>query len=320
MNKSKFIINCLVSLVFFGGVSSLATAQNKKLVVAGIVFQTDTYMRTCMAGLRAAAKEQGFQLLEGMSDNKIEKEASLIDTYITRGVDAIALTPISKTNSKAALKRARDKGIKIISFGTTTDDSVDQAQVASSDAEMGRLAGEYAKSIIDKMPGKVKVATVAFKSQVPQQSDDRTNGFLDVVKDKIDLVSQQDAWLPEQAVKVVGDILTANPDLQVIYAANEGGTVGAVQAVKNAGKAGKVMVFDSDSSEQIIQMLKSKDNILQSSSAQQPFLVGKLAGDAAIKLIKGEAVTFAQNADIKLLPRNDIKVVDEELKFLKSLK
>ena len=45
--------------------------------------------------MAAAAKAAGAELLEANSENKPEKEASLIDTYIARGVKAIAMSPIS---------------------------------------------------------------------------------------------------------------------------------------------------------------------------------------------------------------------------------
>lgn len=300
--------------------TSMTDAQAKEPVVAGIVFQQDQYMRTCLVGLRAAAKEGKFQLIEGNSDNKLEKEAQLIDTYIGRGVDAIAITPLSQEGSMAALQRARDKGIKVVTFGTTVGGDIAQASIVGSDTALGKSTGAYARALFAKKMKtgeKIKIATVAFKSQLPQQSDDRVNGFLSQVKDQVNVVSQQDAWLAEQSVRVTGDILTANPGLQAIFAANEGGTVGAVQAVKNAGLAGKVLVFGTDGTEQIAKMLLNKDDVLQASTAQQPFLVGKLAGEAAINLIQGKPAQSTNNVPVRLLSRNDPADLE---KFLAELK
>jgi hypothetical protein len=49
-----------------------------KPVIAGVVFQQDIYMKTVLAGMRAAAKEGGAELLEANSDNKVEKEAQIL--------------------------------------------------------------------------------------------------------------------------------------------------------------------------------------------------------------------------------------------------
>jgi sugar transport system substrate-binding protein len=92
------------------------------------------------------------------------------------------------------------------------------------------------------------------------------------------------------AVKRAGDILTANPDVDLIWAANEGGTAGAVLAVKNSGRAGKVAVFGTDISEQMLGFLKSPDKILQATTAQRPYEVGGKAAETALKVIRKEPV------------------------------
>ncbi len=89
---------------------------------------------------------------------------------------------------------------------------------------------------------------------------------------------------------VASDMLTANPDIKVIYSANEGGTIGAVQAVKKAGLEGKVFVFGTDGSEQLANMLLDKDNVLQATTAQQPLEVGKQVIEVAQNLLAGKTV------------------------------
>lgn len=303
--------------------ATVANASKDKPVIAGIVFQQDIYMKTVLAGMRAAAKQGGATLLEANSDNKIEKEAQIIDTFISRGVDAIVLTALSQTNSVAALERARAKGIVVVTVGTgVTKEGVSQAHFMSDDTDIGLSTGTAAADFIkSKLGGKAKMATLAFKSLLPQQSNARTGGFMENAKKgtEIELLSEQDAWLPEKAVAVAGDILTAHPDINVIYAANEGGTVGAMQAVKNAGKAGKVFVFGTDGSEQLARGVLASDNVLQATTAQQPFVVGKGGLEAALKLIKGETVPALTQVPVRLLARTDKAGVESWLKEFKAL-
>ena len=86
------------------GIGLPAFAQDR--AIAGIVFQQDQYMRTVLMGMAAAAEASGVELLEANSDNKLEKETQLIDTYIARGVQAIALTPLSADGSIPAIQKA----------------------------------------------------------------------------------------------------------------------------------------------------------------------------------------------------------------------
>ena len=78
---------------------SMAPAHANDPTVAGIVFQQDMFMRAVTRGMEAAGKERGITVFTANSDNKVEKEANLIDTYIARGVKAIVIAPLGSTTS-----------------------------------------------------------------------------------------------------------------------------------------------------------------------------------------------------------------------------
>lgn len=298
-----------------------ASALAANYTIAGIVFQQDQYFRGVQIGMDTASKAASAELLAGNSDGKLEKETQLIDTYIARGVGAIVVAPLSKDGSVAALQKAHDAGIHVVTYGTTVGGDLAEASVLSSDEDLGKSTGLAAKDFIAKLAtgGKVKIATLAFKSQLPEQSDARVNGFLGQVNDQVEIVAQQDAWLAEKAIAVASDILTAHPDIQVIYAANEGGTIGAVQAVKKAGLEGKVFVFGIDGSEQLANMLLDEDNVLQAVTAQQPLEVGRLAVESAVALIDGKTVEKNVVVPVLGLNRADKPGVEKFLADLKQL-
>ena len=280
----------------------------KQTTVAAIALQEDQFFRLVLFGMREAAAEQNVTLLEGNSGGRPEKEFSLVNTYVTRGVDAILISPVSQEGSVTALKQAHDKGVTIVAYNAPVAGDLAAAYVECSATDLGRQTGRAAKQYInDKLGGTAKVAILAFKSQVPEQSEARVNGFKSQIADMpgVTVVAEQDAWLPEMAVKKAGDILTANPDVDVIYAANEGGTVGAVLAVKNANKAGKIGVFGTDSSEQLLTMLQSDDDVLQAITSQKPVEVGRRAVEDAVKAIRGESVDKVTTLDGTLLSRRD---------------
>ncbi len=315
----RFALTAAAALIGSTWLVAPALADGKS--IAGIVFQQDQYFRGVQIGMEKAAEAGGDELLSGNSDNKLEKETQLVDTYIARGVAAVVLAPLSKDGSVPALKKAIDAGIPVVTYGTTVNGDLAKASVMSSDSDIGKATGDAASEFIASLgaDGKVKVATLAFRSQLPEQSDARVNGFLGQVSDKIEVVSAQDAWLAEKAVAVASDILTANPGIQIIYAANEGGTIGAVQAVKKAGLEGKVFVFGTDGSEQLANMLLDPDNVLQAVTAQQPLEVGRLAIEAAQKLVDGQPVEASVVVPVLPLKRSDPDGVHAFKEGLKAL-
>lgn len=289
--------------------------------IAGIVFQEDQFFRLVLFGMRAAAKDAGVELLEGNSYNKPEKEIELVNTYVAQGVDAILISPLSKTGSVAALKPAKEKGIVVIAHNTPIAGDIHAAYIESSAFDLGVQTGNAArKYITEKLGGKAAMAIIAFKSLISEQSNERTNGFKSRIADLpgVKIVAEQDAWLPEQAVKRVSDILTANPEINVIWSANEGGTIGSVMAVRNAGKAGKVVVFGTDSSEQLIGFLKSPENILQAVTSQRPVEVGRMAVEDALKVLDGKPVEKHVQMKGILLDRQDPAGLDEFERKLKE--
>lgn len=316
----RFVLTAASAII--GSTCLMAPAFADGKSIAGIVFQQDQYFRGVQIGMEKAAEAASDDLLSGNSDNKLEKETQLIDTYIARGVSAIVLAPLSADGSVPALKKATDAGIPVITYGTSVNGDLAKASVMSSDSDIGKATGDAAREFVDSLgsAGPVKVATLAFRSQLPEQSDARVNGFLGQISDKIEVVSAQDAWLAEKAVAVASDILTANPDVQIIYAANEGGTIGAVQAVKRAGLEGKVFVFGTDGSEQLANMLLEDDNVLQAVTAQQPLEVGRLAVEAAQKLADGQPVHASVVVPVLPLKRNDPDGVNAFKESLKALR
>ena len=311
----------LASLALFPGCRRGGSDEGK-VRVAGIVFQEDQFFRLVLFGMRRAAAQNNVELLEANSAGKPDKEIQLINTYIASNVEAIVISPLSATASRSALERAREKGIVVITYNTNVEGNSTAAYVESDQGDLGRSTGRAAREFIEqRCGGRARIAILAFHSQSPEQSALRVNGFKEEVAKlpEVSIVAEQDAWLAEQAVKKGGDILTANPGLTLFWAANEGGTVGAVMAVKNAGKAGRVAVFGTDTGEQLAEFLLSEDNILQAVTGQQPFEIGSLAVQAAAKVLKGEPVQSRVSLPGLLLSRQDPDGVRQFVARLREL-
>jgi ABC-type sugar transport system substrate-binding protein len=273
-----------------------------------MVFQEDQFFRLVLFGMRDAAQAAGVELLEANSNSRPDREIQLVNTYIAQEVDAIVISPLSARASVSALRRARDAGIIVITYNTTIEGDVPSVFVESDQYQLGASTGRAARAFInERLGGKADIAIVTFISQAPEQGHQRTDGFKDQLQDLpgVRIVSEQDAWMAEQAVKKVGDMLTANPSIQIIWAANEGGTVGAVMAVKNSGHAGKVVVFGTDMSEQLANFLLADDGVLQAATGQRPFEIGSMAVDAAVRVLRGDSVASTISLEGVLLTRDD---------------
>ena len=290
---------CTMDAPRSGGGPAGSPAAGGKLRLAGVGFQNDQFFKLIESGMKAEAEEQGVSLALGSSAGALDKESSLVESYISQKMDAIVIAPLSAKASVPALQRAHDSGIKVITYDSPLEAPFPESSIKSDQTALGSATGKEAVEYVrEKLNGKAKIAIISYISLAPEPARKRTEGFRTEIKKLpgVEIVAEQDAWLADKAVGVVESILTAHPDLDLIWAANEGGTVGAVTAVKNSGKAGKVAVFGTDISEQIADFLLSGDNVLQAVTGQKPFDIGSRAVEAAVKAVKGEKI----EADVSL--------------------
>jgi sugar transport system substrate-binding protein len=302
------------------GAGSAGTA--KRLKIAGVGFQDDQFFKLAEMGMRDAAQKANVELLQGNSAGSTDKEASLIENYVTQQVDAIVIAVVNKKASITALKQAHDAGVKIITYDASVAADFPAANIRSDQISLGKLTGEVAHRYIkEKLGGKAKIGIITYLSLIPEMATERNKGFLDEVKKLpgVQVVSTNDAWLADKAVTVVDDVLTRHPDLNVLWGANEGGTVGAVTAVRNAGKAGKVAVFGTDVSEQMCGFLLDKDNVLQAVTGQKPYEIGTMAMETAVKVLNGESVEKQTLLPGQLFNRANPEHVTEYRDYLQGL-
>lgn len=293
-----------------------------KYKIAGIGFQNDQFFKIIEFGMKDAAQKNNVDLALGNSGGALDKEIALVDTYIGQKMDAIVIAPYNQKASVAALKRAHDSGIKIVTYDSFIEADFPVSNIKSDQIALGKATGEEAARYIqEKMGGKAKVAIISYLALLPEPAGQRTKGFEDEIKKLpgVEVVARQDAWMAEKGVGVVEGILTAHPEVNLIWAANEGGTVGAVTAVRNAGKAGKIVVFGTDMSDQMAGFLLADDNILQAVTGQKPFEIGSQALETAIKALKNEPVEKAVRLPGVLFTRRSPEGVKKYQAYLKGL-
>ena len=121
---------------------------------------------------------------------------------------------------------------------------------------------------------------------------EREDGFIDGLKStgaNFEVVNNQEAFSNDVATQVGTDMLIANPEINLMYAANEGGTIGAVNAVMSSGQIGKTFVMGTDTTAELLNTLLEGE-ILLAVNSQFPRDMGAGAMRAAIKAVNGEKI------------------------------
>ena len=260
-------------------------------VIGAILMQQDQFFRMNEKGMREAAASHGADLKVQNAGGALDKEASIIDTFLAQKVHAVVVSPLGSQASIPALRRAHERGVKVVTYNNGIAADFPIANIQSDQEALGASSGQAARAYVEsRLGGKARIALIGFASQLPEQGGARQRGFKKALEGMpgVTIVAEQDAWNAPEAATTVSAILTKHPD--VVWAANEGGTVGAVTAVKSAGLAGTVAVFGTDVSAQLVGMLLAEDGILQAVTAQKPVDMGRAAVEAAAHALLGDPV------------------------------
>lgn len=268
-----------------------AAADESKGKIAGVVFQEDQFMKLLQMGYKDATEAAGYEFFPGNTNGDAAKEVEMLNTYITQGYAGLAISPISETASIEPLKAAAAQGL-IIGLSNSNLGTQDwmTACYTSDNYQLGQMTGEACAAYIEEnMGGEAKIGILQFKTLLPEQSGARSDGFIDAVTklEGVEIVDDQDAWLQDKAITTASDMLSAHPEINLMWAANEGGTIGSTMAIKNAGLAGKVVSFGTDASEQMVALLQDPDDILQAVTGQDPYKIGTLTVESVVKAIEG---------------------------------
>ena len=141
----------------------------------------------------------------------------------------------------------------------------------------------------------------------------REQGFKEGLKDhpELKLVAEQSSQSDyNTALTVTENILTANPGLDAIFAANEPGVLGAAEAVRQAGKAGDITIVGWDGNPKEVEAVR--DGLVSTLVVQNPFRMGYDGVNAAVEIIReGKTV---QGGDTGVTFVNKDNVDDPQVK------
>ena len=256
--------------------AALSACQRSHKTVYAVVpkGQAHIFWQTVRAGATAAAHESNVEIdWNGpATESDFSRQITIVDDFINRHVDGILLAPTDRDALVPAIRRAKQAGIPLTIFdsGANSEDYV--SFVATDNYGGGVMAARRLAEILGK---KGRVAMIAV---MPGGASTlaREQGFRETLEKEFPTV-QLVAWqfgMSDRArsLSVTEDILTAHPDLDGIFASNESSSIGAVQAVKARGLAGKLRVVGFDNSPSLVDDLKA--GAIDSLILQDPFQIG----------------------------------------------
>ena len=240
--------------------------------------------------IKDEAAKRGVELKFNDAEGKVENQLTAIRSFIAQGVDAIILAPKVETGWEPVLKEAKAAKIPVILVDrgiSVSDDSLFATLIASDFVAEGKLAAEW---LAKKTDGKAKIIELE-GSPGAAPAIDRKKGFAAGIATfpEMKIIAEQSGDFETGKGKEVTETLLQQhgKDVTAIYAHNDNMALGAIEAIKAAGKkpGQDIIVLSIDGVKTAFQaMVKGELNCTVECNP----LLGPAAFDAVEKALKGD--------------------------------
>lgn len=264
----------------------------------GMVISTlnNPFFVTMKDGATKKAKELGYDLVVVDSQNDATKERSNVDDLVQQGVSALIINATDSDAVGNSIKVANDKKIPVITVDRQANSGTVVTHIASDNVKGGKMAAEF---ILQQLGGKANIVELQGQPGA-SATRDRGKGFHEGVDGKanVKVVASQSADFDRQkGLNVMQNIMQSTPQFDAVFAHNDEMALGAVKALQ--GK--KIIIVGFDGTDDAKKAVANGE--MTATVAQQPDLMGSLAIENAVKVIKGESVPKQIPVDLKLIKK-----------------
>lgn len=268
--------------------SGLPMAGGKPIIAMLPKLINIDYFDACRRGASKAADELGVTLIyDGPTEPSGSEQNKFFDTWTRQGVRAICVAPNQPKTIRRFVEKAHAQGIKVLTWDSDAPESGRDVFINQVDE---RVLGE---ALIDDLAGQmgeegewaIAIASLdaANLNVWRQHAEARAKEKYPNLKLVATEVTKEDENFARQKVET---LLNAYPNLKGIVAFDSNSVPGASEAVKRAGKIGKVAIVGNSTPGKMRPYIK--DGVLQSFYLWDPRALGALTVRVAKLLIDGQ--------------------------------
>jgi rhamnose transport system substrate-binding protein len=214
-----------------------AATTHKPVIALMPKAKGDPYFVSCKQGAEEAAKELGIELLwDGPTDLDPAKQNEVVEAWITRGVDVIAVSVENKVGISTVLRKAREKGIKVITWDADAErDARDFLINQATPQGIGyTLTDEAARILNNKGEFAIITASLSAANQ---------NEWIKFIKERLQkypdlklVAIQPSEGDRDRAFAETQTVLKVYPNVKLVMAIAAPAVPGAAEAVQQSGR------------------------------------------------------------------------------------
>jgi ribose transport system substrate-binding protein len=259
---ATLLVGCFLAGCFLVGCASQppTPADDRPKIALVMKSLANEFFSTMAEGAKNHQADHADQydlIVNGIRDERdLSGQVKLVDEMVAAGADAIVIAPADSKALVPALRKAINKGIVVVNIDNRLNREVLDSEeieipfVGPDNKAGAQQVGEFLASKLDEGDKVVMLEGIVTSFNAQQRRD----GFRAAMEDAgIEIVSSQSAeWEMSKANTIAASMLSEHPEIKAILAANDSMAMGAIAAVKSAGRGDEIMVvgFDNTSAAQ----------------------------------------------------------------------
>jgi ribose transport system substrate-binding protein len=272
--------------------------------------------------IREYAERYGMKFAMADGQDDIIKQITSMEDLLTTGLDVLILNPLDHKALVPAVNAAAERGIPVFIVDSQIDENADYiTSVQASNEGNGELIGEYVVTRLGD--ASIQVALISGSQGNPVGREKRlgfVRGFVETQlmiqgRSDLDIVAQGwGNWTLLGGIEAMEDILVAFPDINVLVAENDAMGMGALKAIKEAGRSGEVLVVAFDGQKEAYELIEKGD--FGATALNSPKELARLVVESVVNYLNGEQVNKVIYTPAILITEDNVdKYYDPEALF-----
>ena len=303
LTLSLMVLIAMGLMQFLGTDLSARQTEGRRKIGAVYMTLNNPFYEVVDEEIRTAVENRGDVLISRDPALSVERQNEEIEELIADGVKLIFINPVDWRRCGPALAKAQRAGVPVIAIDTNVE--ADEAVVSTVVSDNFLAGQQCARHLVkSRQGGKVALLTHA----QARSAQDRIQGFLDTLSHypQFEVVDQEECQGQlEIAMPAMERMIERHPEIDVVMALNDPAAMGAMAALKQAGRLDGVAVYGGDG------VTETRDLIaqghMQATAGQDPRGIGRRAVEEAYKVLQGEEPEPLVKLPTTLITRENAK-------------
>ncbi len=253
------------------------------------------YFAAQVNAAKKRAEELGIKLVSTEARDNMLTQLGNVEDLLAQGIDLLILNPKDPQGLIPATKAATQAGVPVIIIDSSIDPAADfVTTIQSNNMANGEMIGEWLVKHMKDKP--IRMALLSGVPGNPVGKERRQGVFRGIIEQQLrakarmgfEILTQDwGDWYHEGGLKAAEDIIVSHPNINVLLAENDSMALGAIEAIKEAGREGDILVLAAaDGQKEALKLIK--EGKYGATGLNNPSLIARTAIDIGLQVLQGK--------------------------------